>query len=298
MKTIAHISDLHFGRVDSAIAQGLVDDLGVRSPTVLVASGDFTQRATARQFAEARGYLQRLPSPQIVVPGNHDIPLWNAFDRFLRPLARYRRFITDDLQPSFEDDGLFVLGLRSARSFTRTSGWLSGAQLSAAETRLCAVPEGRFKVLVTHHPFIPAPRDPDGDIVRGGRHALDRFERRGVDMLLAGHLHLAYHDDVRSHHKAVRRSILSVQAGSAVSTRLRGEPNAYNWITISHDLVTVAVRAWNGSGFEESLVTRYHRVDHVWRRESQVPVDRAAVEAVGSAIQLLPPADAARSDPR
>jgi hypothetical protein len=135
-------------------------------------------------------------------------------------------------------------------------------------------------VLVTHHPFIPAPRKPDADVVIGGAAALEKLEACGVDMLLAGHLHLAYHDDVRAHHKSARRSVLSVQAGTATSTRRRVEPNAYNWITVSPDLVTVAVRVWNGTRFEESLVTRYERADHEWRRVAQVPVDEPAVQAL------------------
>ena len=116
----------------------------------------------------------------------------------------------------------------------------------------------------------------------GAERYLEQMESCGVDMLLAGHLHLAYHDDLRSHYKAAKRSILSVQAGTATSTRRRGEPNAYNWITVSPDLCTVAVRAWNGRCFEESLVTRYRRVDHVWTAEKQVPVDEAAQKVVGA----------------
>ena len=69
-------------------------------------------------------------------------------------------------------------------------------------------------------------------------------------MLLAGHLHLSYHDDVRSFFPAAGRSILSIQAGTATSTRLRGEANAYNWITIDADEVSVSVRTWNGDAFQ------------------------------------------------
>ena len=104
-------------------------------------------------------------------------------------------------------------------------------------------------------------------MVRGAPRALAQLEQFGVDLLLAGHLHRAYNDDVRTFHKSAQRSVLSVQAGTATSTRLRGEPNAYNWITLSPDLVTVAVRRWNGKAFEESLVTRYRRVDHIWIRQ-------------------------------
>ena len=137
-----------------------------------------------------------------------------------------------------------------------------------------------MKVLVTHHPFIPSPRNPRGDIVRGALRILERLEDCGVDLLLAGHLHLAYHDDVQSHHESARRSVLSVQAGTATSTRRRHEPNAYNWITLSPDLVTVAVRVWTGSAFEQSLVTRYRRTNYVWARELQVSVDHIAVEVL------------------
>ena len=289
MRTIAHISDLHFGRIDPPVAEGLVADLKTRTPAVLVVSGDFTQRARPEQYVEAAAYLKRLPRPQIVVPGNHDVPLWDFARRIFSPLGRYRKHICDDLAPTYEDDELFVLGLSTARSFTRTSGWISNAQLQLVTSRACRVPPHVFKVLVTHHPFIPAPRKPDSDIVIGGGRALARLEDCGIDMLLAGHLHLAYHDDVRAHHKSARRSVLSVQAGTATSTRRRVEPNAYNWITVSPGLATVAVRVWNGTCFEESLVTRYERINYQWRRVAQVKVDEPAMSALGSSEQRATP---------
>ena len=162
-----------------------------------------------------------------------------------------------------------MLGINSARSFTHKSGWISEEQLLDVKLRVCPLPPSVFKVVVTHHPFIPPPREPGADVIIGAETYLDEMEACGVDMLLAGHLHLAYHDDLRSHYKAAKRSILSVQAGTATSTRRRGEPNAYNWITVSPDLCTVAVRAWCNGRFEESLVTRYRRVNGVWERESR-----------------------------
>jgi 3',5'-cyclic AMP phosphodiesterase CpdA len=272
MRTIAHISDLHFGRLDTPIAEGLVQDLHGREPSLLVASGDFTQRARRGQYAQAAAYLKKLPSPQIRIPGNHDIPMYDVVRRFFFPLHRYRQYITQDLWPSYQDEEMFVLGINTARSFTQKSGWITREQLAVVREKMDAQPKGVTRILVTHHPFIPPPRDPHGDVVRGAGEALRHLEECGVDILLAGHLHLAYHDDIRSHHQAARRSILSIQAGTATSNRRRGEPNAYNWITLGPDLVSVAVRAWNGSKFEESLVTRYRRIDHIWTRESQVAV--------------------------
>lgn len=293
MRTIAHISDLHFGRIDPPVAEGLVQDLARQSPTLLVASGDFTQRARPWQYQAAAEYLKRLPRPQLVVPGNHDVPLFDVVRRFGFPLNRYRQYISDDLFPEYRDEHMLVLGVNTARSFTRTSGWLTQDQLDLLRARAAAAaaaPDGLLKVLVTHHPFIPAPRRPDGDVLLRAPWALGQIEEMGFDVLLAGHLHLAYHDDVRSHHSAARKSTLSIQAGTATSTRRRGEPNAYNWITLSRDLVTVAVRAWNGRAFEESLVTRYERVDGRWRTSAQVPVDAMA----SAALEAPAPGDTPR----
>lgn len=280
MRTIAHISDLHFGRTDPDVVEGLARDLADRKPDLLVVSGDFTQRARPSQYAAAAAFLKRLPTPQLVVPGNHDIPMhdWGFLPRLFSPLRNYTRYITRDLRPSYQDDELCVLGINTARSLTHKSGWMSEEQLLDIKLRVCPLPPSVVRVVVTHHPFIPPPRDPKADVIRHADTYLDELEACGVDLLLAGHLHLAYHDDLRSHYKAAKRSILSIQAGTATSTRRRGEPNAYNWIAVSPDLCTVAVRAWCGEAFEESLVTRYKRVAGAWQAEKQVPVDAVAEE--------------------
>ena len=103
MRTIVHLSDIHFGRVDGAIIEPLIRIVDELKPDVVAVSGDLTQRARSRQFIEARAFLDKLPKPQIVVPGNHDIPLHNVLTRFLQPLDKYRQYITDDLQPFYAD---------------------------------------------------------------------------------------------------------------------------------------------------------------------------------------------------
>jgi len=277
MRTIAHVSDLHFGRVDPLVAQGLVADLNERTPTVLVVSGDLTQRARRRQYQAAAQYLRRLPHPQIIVPGNHDVPLWDVVRRFFFPLSRYRRYILENLMPEFRDEELLILGANTARSFTRISGWLDERQMDEIRRRMREAPLNLFKVLVTHHPFIPTSQKPGCDVLVGAAAALDALQDSGVDLLLAGHLHLAYCDDVRGHYSSARRSMLSIQAGTAISTRRRGEPNCYNWITVSPDLVSIVVRGWNGARFEEWRATRYQRVNGQWNATNTSPISPAAV---------------------
>lgn len=273
MKTIVQISDLHFGRVDRPVAEALVGDVHAQSPTLLVVSGDLTQRARQWQYDAASKYLKRLPRPQLVIPGNHDIPLFDVVRRFFFPLTRYTRTISPDLRPVFRDDGLLVIGINTARAFSFSwngfwkDGRISSEQLLDVKLRACDVPPSTFKVVVTHHPFIPAPGEEFKGMVHQGRRALDAMEQCGVDLVLAGHLHRGYSGDVRTHYETVKRSILSVQAGTAISTRRRHEPNAYNVIQIdAPNRLTIAVRQWDGGKFINGAVTRFEKKDDAWHR--------------------------------
>lgn len=273
MRTLAQISDLHFGRTDPRAIDALARDLHEQKPDVLIVSGDLTQRARASQFRKAAAFLARLPSPQIIIPGNHDVPLFNVIRRFFFPLQRYTQLITDDLAPAYKDDQIAILGVNSARSWTWSidgfwkDGRLSDEQLQEIRRYFEQFSEPFFKVLVTHHPFIPPPGERRHGIIGRSAMALDMLERAGVDMLLAGHLHLGYSGDVRTHHEAVKRSILSVQAGTATSTRKREEANAWNFITIGGEQVTISVRALTGQTFEQITLTRYTRSEGIWRQE-------------------------------
>src|SRR5438045_7094277 len=122
MRRIIHLSDVHFGTVDPGAADLVVEKINELSPDVVVVSGDLTQRARSSEFKAARAFLDRLPSPQIVVPGNHDIPLYNAFDRFFRGLDKFQRYITPDLTPTFFDEELAIVGVNTARSMVIKGG--------------------------------------------------------------------------------------------------------------------------------------------------------------------------------
>src|SRR5437868_445629 len=137
MRVIVHLSDLHFGRVDYAVIDPLVEAVGQIKPDVVAVSGDLTQRARSEQFKEAREFLDRLPSPQIIVPGNHDVPLHNAYARFFQALDKYKRYITEDIEPFHADEEVAILGLNTARSLTIKYGRVNEAQIAAIRERLC-----------------------------------------------------------------------------------------------------------------------------------------------------------------
>ncbi len=191
-------------------------------------------------------------------------------DGCCQPLGRYRRFVSRDLRPVYRDDELLVIGINSARRISPTGavsgrmGAISDEQLLDVKLAAKDAPASVFKVVVTHHPFIPPPGDANKGIVHNARAALAQMEISGIDMLLAGHLHSAYSDDVRGHHEAVKRSILSVQAGTATSTRRRNEPNAYNRITIDGNSVGIEVRVWDGQQFKTGTVRRFTKIEEQW----------------------------------
>ena len=122
MTTVAHISDLHFGREEPRVAEGLLADLSGLRPRLVVLSGDLTQRARRRQFAAARDFLARIEAPPLIVPGNHDIPLFDVARRFLRPLHRFRDYISRDVDPLFCVNDRAVLMPSTISSSSRCSG--------------------------------------------------------------------------------------------------------------------------------------------------------------------------------
>src|SRR5437899_375032 len=135
-RTLAHLSDIHFGTVDPVILAPLIEAVRGLAPDVVVVSGDLTQRARTEEFLEARSFLDRLPRPQIVVPGNHDVPLYNLYERFVERLDRFHRYITPEREPAYADDEVAVLGTSTARSLTWKGGRVNSAQIARIKERL------------------------------------------------------------------------------------------------------------------------------------------------------------------
>ena len=199
MKKIAHISDLHFGRVNESVAAGLLHDITRIGPDLIVVSGDLTQRARRAEFEKARAFLDQMHFPKLVVPGNHDIPLYDIIRRFLVPLKRYEEIITSGMMPLYLDNEIAVLGINTARSFTWKEGRISTEQIAEMKEKLCSLSPDLLKIVVTHHPFIPPPGSAGVQIVGRALRALDIIDECAIDLLLAGHLHDAYSSDIRTY---------------------------------------------------------------------------------------------------
>lgn len=262
MHTITQISDLHFGRVDPTIADALLADLHAKPPSLLVVSGDLTQRARPPQFRAAMAFLHQCPTPWLMVPGNHDVPAVNLFSRVFTPMANYRLHAQEDLAPVYHDGFMTVVGINTAHGLTQKGGRIGPLQLAQTKEHFdrYAGAGPQMRIVVAHHPLLPSPNQKRRDLVRGAGKALAAFEQMGVDMILSGHFHMTFCGDVRTHHTGVSRSILAVNCGTSTSTRVRhGEPNAYNRIEMDLQRVRISHRAWTGSRFEESAEAIYTR---------------------------------------
>jgi hypothetical protein len=206
-----------------------------------------------------------------MVPGNHDIPLYDVARRFLWPLARYRHHIDPVLCPWFEDDEVAVLGLNTARSLTFMDGRINAEQMDLLRARFAAVPLSKTRILVTHHPLFAMPIGSGGELSEAvGRHeqAVNAVCEAGVRIALAGHFHRTYAEAAR---KMVEKAgaALVIQAGTATSTRLRNnEPQSFNWIhTNGGDEIELQVIVWGGSTFERANHIRYRFVEDDWVRQ-------------------------------
>ena len=244
MRTLVHISDIHFGRVDYGIVDGLVKKINEIAPDLIVLSGDLTQRARSAQFVEARAFLDSLPKPQIVVPGNHDIPLHNVFARFAAPLEKYKKHITEDLQPFFADEEIAVVGVNTARSLTIKDGRINEKQIAEIREKICSLPDNIAKIIVTHHPFDLPEGFGENDIVGRADLAMKTLAECGADIFLAGHMHISHIGNTAMRYKIAGHSALVIQAGTATSTRGRGEANSFNIIHVERARLTVERLEW------------------------------------------------------
>ena len=251
MTEIAHVTDLHFGADDPDVVRALVAELNAHPPDLLAVSGDVTQGARREEFRAARAFIDSVGAPALVVPGNHDITPYDLPERFFAPYRRWHEAIGPETEPVWQDGTVAVLGLNTARRGQWHLDWSRGRvtrrRLDKLLAKLDALPAGLQRVVVAHHPLMPPEALPTTTVVGGAKRALAALAKHGVRLVLAGHLHRSYSRIMPENTLEAERMPMIVQGGSATSTRLRGEPNAFNRITIDGD-GTIEVRHFRWSG--------------------------------------------------
>lgn len=241
------ISDLHFGPYFvPEVGESLLRAIGELEADVIVASGDFTQRAKREQFAEARAFLDKLPKcPLIVVPGNHDVALYRVLERMLKPYDLYREYISKDLDTVYRSDAAVIVALNSTAPHRAiVNGRIRQWQLDFVAKAFENVPDDVLKIVVAHHHFAPAPDYEGGEVMPKAKRAVDCFTELRVDMIMGGHLHRAYIGNSLDVYPGEDREhgIIIVQSGTSTSRRGRArerEKNSFNYIRITDTVVRV-----------------------------------------------------------
>lgn len=253
MTRIVHLSDLHFGRDRPELESPLVAAVNGLAPDLVAISGDFTQRARRRQFARAERFLERLEPPTLSVPGNHDTPLDNLFQRFVTPFRRYKRAIDRTLEPRFETDDMVVAGVNTVNRFSWQRGRFSPRTVERMRHAFAGAGE-RLRVVVLHHPLEHGP-EVEKRLMRNARDALSAMQEGGADVVLSGHLH-----NTVTMPFSIAPGCLFVQAGTGLSDRHRGEDNTFNMLTASRGSITVVTyAAGEAATFEPVATARFAR---------------------------------------
>jgi 3',5'-cyclic AMP phosphodiesterase CpdA len=251
---VAHLSDLHLGAHDPDAVESLVADVAAAAPTLTVMTGDLTMRARWREFEAVTRLLHLLPGPQLVVLGNHDVPL--DLRRIRHPYDAYHRFVPGPMAPVVDLPGIRALGLPSMARWRWKSGYVPRWQVPLVEATLGVAPPGAVRLLALHHP----PSAQGLARLAGRDRLLDVLARARVDVVLAGHTHVPTARLLVLGRRGKPREVVEVVAGSATSTRLRGVPRSWSLVRVDDSSISVEERHQTGSAWVGARMIHYPRV--------------------------------------
>ena len=245
--TLLQISDLHFGPpYVNEVGEAVLRIAPELNADAVIVSGDLTQRAKREQFEEAKAFLAQLPDvPRLVIPGNHDVPLYRFAERMMHPHRLYREIISSDLNPVLRVKGAVIAGIDSTAPHTAISnGRILQSQLDDCEKVFRSAPQDAIRIVVAHHHFTPAPDYLRDSMMQKAKRAMQCFENLKVEMILGGHLHRAYVGNSLDFYpgKHRDRGIIIAQCGTTTSRRGRGrerEKNSLNFIEIRKSTITI-----------------------------------------------------------
>lgn len=255
--TIIHISDPHYGTEDKSIADELINEINTRKPDLVIVSGDLTQRAFDKQFKKADRLLKSINSPKVVIPGNHDIPLFNLFQRFYRPFKKYQKFISEDIYPEFISDEMAIVGVNSCTPFRSQTGRIKDYDIDYLKNFFAKIDPIKVRGVVVHHNIFPFEGMKKNTSLVNADTFLSAMSKCGVDLIFAGHLHKSLAHTYTE--AGTDNNLVVLQAGTCISRRLREEDNTYLVIHRKDDEFNVEFRVYNGTKFELANEKKYEK---------------------------------------
>lgn len=232
---IAHLSDPHFGANRPEVVQCLKASLEELKPDLILMSGDITQRARLDQFKAASEFVQSLSQFRwAVVPGNHDIPLYNWWRRLFKPYSHYEKAFNRVIEKKIPLEQVQVFTFNSTSRFRWVQGAMSKKQIKDLVRKKLTKTDVRIACF--HHP-VDCPKTVDEkNLLRNRDQVMKVFAQTEMDLVLGGHIHdplISLSGERYPHIK--RQSVISV-AGTCLSWRTRaGAPNSFNLIDVDVD---------------------------------------------------------------
>lgn len=259
--TIIHISDLHFGRERAHVQKVLLEEIDKHSPDLIIISGDFTQRAKTREFIKAKKFLDSLKYPYFVIPGNHDLPVYNFFRRLIFPWKKWNKFINLPLESTYENEYLAIYGVNSNNvfgvAFDVARGAISFAKKIIIRNYFEKIPDNKLKIVVAHHPFWLPDEQMFRHLIKGRDRAMEYFNIGGVDMILGGHIHLSY--------VKLFKNIIISHAGTSISNRLiKNNNNSFNIIKGNNSKLFVELYEYDEESFKICQTYKFRKKDGLW----------------------------------
>ena len=242
MSTLFHVADLHFGREDVAAVSAFAALVRAERPDAVLITGDLTMKARRHEFDAAAAWMATLEVPLSIEVGNHDLPYFNLWNRFVNPYARIERIARALERPLNLPDVAIVPLRTTARAQLRLNwahGFVTPRRVRDAVTALEAVPDERVRIIACHHPLYDRPGGIAEGKTRGGRAALFALSQARCDLVVSGHVHDPFDITWVDGSHPVRM----VGAGT-LSERTRATPPSYNRIVIDAGKVTVSAESF------------------------------------------------------
>jgi 3',5'-cyclic AMP phosphodiesterase CpdA len=248
MTRVLHLSDPHFGAADPVVAAAFLARAKALAPDFTILSGDLTMRARTSELQAAKQFVDALPTPLLLIPGNHDVPN-QPIERFFHPFLRYKKWFGPDLTPETIFGDLHIVSTNSTRAFGLHADWsegiLSQNQLAEISRRFNNGPAGLIRILVLHHPLL-APERHGRAVVKPLPELLRVINEERIDLVLCGHFHrsqLATAGTLQGW-----KCVVS-QAATVCSTRLQAEPQGFHEIHVSADRIEIIPHTFDRDRF-------------------------------------------------
>jgi 3',5'-cyclic AMP phosphodiesterase CpdA len=272
--SIAHISDTHFGTEVAEVVAALRETLITLNPDILILSGDITQRAHVQQFKAASDFVESLPiKTKLAVPGNHDIPLFNLFERFLTPYKHYQNAF-GARETTWHNEDLGIVCYDATHPMRHKMGKLEPkALLRGIEELKKTMPKDAVILACAHQPLVTSWEEDKRETLINREETAKLWAEAGVDIVMSGHVHVPILTTTRKRFPELSRHFVLAGAGTAVSHRVRsGAPNSFNMLNIANENAAKSVQisqyefVAGNPMFSKAKHIRFHSVNGSWEK--------------------------------